>query len=212
MKKLIVGMLALSLAFSAIAQGKKHDRQGKKMEKKEQFSQRYKGDHFAKKLNLTDDQRTKMQSLNEDFRDRMKELNKQENITVKEQKERREALLAEHKAALAALLTPEQRKELEEQKKATSKEKGSQDKVDNLDRRLDLTDAQGQKIKEVNQDFRTKMQEVQKNESLSREQKKEQIKTLQQTHTEQIKSILTEEQKNKLEALKRNKSDRRTGK
>lgn len=203
-------MLALSLAFAATAQGKKQDRHERKLEKKEHVGHKYKGDHFAKRLNLTDDQRTRMQSLNESFKERIKELNKQDDITVKEQKERRLALAKEHRESLEALLTPEQRKQLEEQKKDV---KGKAvNRAEKLDRRLDLTDAQGQRIKEVNQDLKTKMQDVQKNESLTREQKKEQIKTLQQTHAEQIKSILTEEQKNKLEALKRNKSDRRTGK
>ncbi len=205
-------MLALSLAFAATAQGKKQDKHERKFEKKEPVGQKYKADHFAKKLNLTDDQRTRMQSLNENFKERMKELNKQDDITVKEQKERRLALVKEHRESLEALLSPEQRKQLEEQKKDIKDKDKAGDRVEKLDRRLDLTDAQGQRIKEVNHDFRTKMQEVQKNESLTREEKKDQIKSLQQTHTEQIKSILTEEQKNKLEALKRNKSDRRTGK
>jgi Spy/CpxP family protein refolding chaperone len=85
-------------------------------------------------------------------------------------------------------------------------------KTNHLDKKLNLTDAQGQRIKEVNMDFRTKMKEVQKDETLTSEQKKEQIRTLQQSHTEQIKSILTEEQKNKLEALKKNRAEHKTDK
>jgi Spy/CpxP family protein refolding chaperone len=155
----------------------------------------------------------------------MQELNKNENITVKEQKERRAALTQQHKTDVQNILTPEQRKEVEENRKeykmkSKAHKKGMDDDMvgkgsgrddsrgDNL-KQLNLTDAQGARIKAVNEEFRTKMQAIQKNASLSNDQKKTQKDAAQQQHTAAIKAILTQEQTAKLEELKRTKPDRK---
>ncbi len=76
-------------------------------------------------------------------------------------------------------------------------------------RKLNLTDDQGVRIKDVNAEFRTKVQAIQNNTSLSNDQKKAQREVAQQQHTAAIKAILTQEQKDKLEALKNTRPDRR---
>ena len=165
-------------------------------------------------LNLTEAQKQQMKQVNDDFRQQMQDLNKNENITVKEQREKREALTQQHKANIQNILTAEQRQQLEEKKKSY-KEKGAKgnnvkgdDRGDNF-RQLNLTDAQGVKIKAVNEEFRTKVQAIQKNASLSAEQKKVQREAAQQQHTAAIKAILTQEQTAKLEELKRTRPERR---
>ncbi|HEX8333022.1 MAG TPA: hypothetical protein VF622_10380, partial [Segetibacter sp.] len=177
-------------------------------------------------INLTDAQKQQMKQVNESFRQQMQELNKNENITVKEQKDRRAALTQQHKTNVQNILTAEQRSELEAKKKdyqskAKDHKKGKGDEMgrsgrnegrgDNL-RQLNLTDAQGVRIKAVNEEFRTKVQAIQKNASLSNDQKKTQRDAAQQQHTAAIKAILTQEQTAKLEELKRTRPDRRSKK
>jgi Spy/CpxP family protein refolding chaperone len=219
MKKILASMLAVVIAFSAVAQEENKNAKGKRGD---DMSQR-RGPEQVKRqgmiggvgsLNLTDAQKQQMKQVNEDFRQQMQDLNKNESITVKEQKEKRAALVQQHKTNVQNILTPEQRKELEEKKKSY-KDKGAKgnhakgdDRGDDF-RQLNLTDAQGVKIKAVNEEFRTKVQAIQKNASLSAEQKKVQREAAQQQHTAAIKAILTQEQTAKLEELKRTRPERR---
>jgi Spy/CpxP family protein refolding chaperone len=232
MKKIFASMLAVVIAFSAVAQNGNKNAKGKRGE---EMGQR-RGPEQVKRqgmiggvgsLNLTDAQKQQMKQVNESFRQQMQELNKNENITVKEQKERRAALTQQHKTDVQNILTAEQRRELEANKKDyKSKDKdynkgrgddmmGRGDKNgrddsrgDNL-KQLNLTDAQGVRIKAANEEFRTKVQAIQKNASLSNDQKKTQRDAAQQQHTAAIKAILTQEQTAKLEELKRTRPDRK---
>ena len=56
---------------------------------------RHRGNHhfdmMSEKLNLSDDQKTKMKSIDEDFHSQMNELKKTDNITVKEWRTRMES-------------------------------------------------------------------------------------------------------------------------
>jgi hypothetical protein len=209
-------MLAVAVTFSATAQGNKKNRKEASNTRNEKMEHARFGHDKLKtnKLDLTADQKMRMKSLNENFKDKLKELNKNENLTVKEQRERREAIINEHRSSVDAILTPEQRKELDAEKKNFDKANKGQrgERLENLEARLDLSDNQGQKIKAVNQDFRTKMQAIKKDDKLTDAQKKEQVETLQKQHNESIKAVLTEEQKNKLEDQRRNGKGRKNAK
>jgi Spy/CpxP family protein refolding chaperone len=181
-------------------------------------------------VNLTDAQKQQLQQLNDTHKQQMQELNKNESITVKEQKERREAINKQHRESVQNLLTPEQRTAIQEEKKLREerkdkfndkRRKGGEmmgrgddrddrggDRGDHL-KQLNLSDDQGARIKAVNEEFRTKVQAIQKNASLSNDQKKVQRDLAQTQHTAAIKAILTQEQKDKLEALKATRPDRR---
>ena len=217
MKKVLIGMLAIVITFSATAQGEKKNKKDVTQFRKEKFEHKqFDHGNMASKLNLTQDQKVQMKSLNESFKSQLQELKKNESLTVKEQKERREALITQHKASVEAILTPEQRQQLESrQKNGLAKKEGKNlkdekgpkgEKLDKL-KQLNLTDNQGQQIKAVNEDFRTKMQAIQKDNQLTSAQKKEQAETLQKQHTESIKAVLTAEQKAKLEELRRSRKN-----
>lgn len=244
MKKIFVSMIAVVIALSTAAQSNnassknngKH--KGNEMGKHngEQMGNRRTGPVQVRRqgtigainhVNLTDAQKQQLQQLNDTYRQQMHELNKNENITVKELKERREALTQQHRTNVQNLLTPEQRNQLKEEKKAYKhKGKGDKNSDDDMDqkgggrdenrgdhlRQLNLTDAQGAQIKAVNEEFRTKMQAIQKNTALTNDQKKAQKEIAQQQHTAAIKAILTQEQKDKLESLKQSRADRKAKK
>ena len=76
-------------------------------------------------------------------------------------------------------------------------------------KKLNLTEEQGVKIKAVNEEFRNKIQAIQKNSALTNDQKKEQREVAQAQHTAAIKAILTQEQRDKLAALKNTRPDRK---
>ena len=227
-------MIAAVIAFSAVAQNEKMENKRGGVDRRGPQNVRRQGTIGAlQSVNLSDAQKQQLKQLNDNFKQQMQELNKNENITVKEQRERREALTKQHQANVQAILTAEQRKEMEEKKEdwKDKKDKGDKDWKDKKDkghkgemdhpgghdrgdnlRQLNLTDDQGVKIKAVNDEFKTKVQAIQKNSALTNEQKKAQRETAQQQHTAAIKSILTTEQKQKLEALKSTRPDRKAKK
>ena len=73
-------------------------------------------------------------------------------------------------------------------------------------RDLNLTDAQKQQMKTFHEQQRTKAEAIRNNESLTKEQKREQFKALRQSGHEQMLSVLTPEQKTKME---QHKADRK---
>ena len=219
-------MLAVVITFSAVAQGNKESKgKGEGQRRGPENVRRQGMIGGLNSVNLTDAQKQQIQQLNHSFKQQMQELNKNENITVKEQRERRESLTQQHRTSIQNVLTAEQKKELEVKKgqykdKAKDHKKGGDmmhrggdkgDRGDNL-KQLNLTDAQGAQIKQINEEFRTKVQNIQKNTSLSQDQKKVQREIAQTNHTQAIKAVLTQEQKDKLEALKRTRTDKRAKK
>lgn len=205
-------MLAFAVGSSAIAQTQPkgnrppHEGAKKAMVQHHQMKQA----QIAKKLDLTPDQSTKIKSINETFKQQMQELQKNESITVKEQRERREALIKQHKESLQAILTPEQKDKM---KKAKKEEMAKMDKhlqFEHLKKQLDLTEQQQQQLKTINEEFKTKAQTLHKDDALTKAQKKEQFDALQKQHMEQIQSVLTAEQKAKMEQFKKNRPNRKT--
>jgi hypothetical protein len=61
----------------------------------------------------------------------------------------------------------------------------------------------------LNESFKNKRQEVAKNTALTEDQKKEQLKSLKQQHKEDIQSMLTTEQKEKLKIRVKNQPNRK---
>lgn len=222
MRKLLVAFMATAITFSAVAQTEKNkqekDAKGHKAHKKGHEAKM----HVAKNLDLTAEQKTKMQTLNKGFKMNLDELKKNDNITVKEQRERREALMSEHQKQVNAILTPEQRQKAQEQKKGFAEKRNRKGQPGNKDGRakrmthlkdeLNLTENQGQRVKEMNEQFKTKRHSIESNSQLTAEQKKEQLRQLQKQHTESLQSVLTQEQRNKMEEMKNNRPARKFAK
>lgn len=212
MKKILSGLIAVAFAFGATAQtGEKTEgntqHENRLHQRFEQNPQRF--DKIAQKLNLSEDQKTRMKTANETFAQQMKALNQNENITVKEQKERRQAIVSQHQTQIDAILTTEQKSKMQELKGSFRPGRNDKGMVrgDRMDRfkSLNLTDEQQNRMKTINEDFKTRIQSVQNNSSLTDVQKKEQLKSLHEQHANDIKSLLTPEQKEKFKESGKNR-------
>jgi Spy/CpxP family protein refolding chaperone len=193
MKKIIVSTFILAVATLGLqAQKTPQEKHGK-------FSGRHHQEAFQQ-LNLSEDQKAKFKSANEDFGKQMKALKANENITVKESKSKMESLRKDHRAKVQSLLTPEQKTQLAKARE----ERGSRHKADQEARmekmktRLGLSDDQAAKLKSNRAEMSGKMKALRENKSLSEEQKKEQMKELMKKQKESMKSVLTEEQLQKM--------------
>jgi Spy/CpxP family protein refolding chaperone len=204
MKKISACMLALAITFSSIAQtGQPNNHKEAKTDKKE-----FKQDAIDK-LNLTDAQKAQIKPINDEFRQKMQDLKKNDNITVKQQREQREALVKEHQEKIKAILTPEQQNQLAQTRQNLQKQevfrKGFKaGRASEMVKDLNLTPEQTKKVQDLNQSLRTKVQDIQNNNSLTQEQKKEQVKDLMKKHREDIQSLLTKEQKDQLRSRLKN--------
>lgn len=205
----MIALAFCAVTFSASAQEK---RASDGMKGRHQMGHRHHHGKamLAKQLNFSEDQKKQAKSINEDFRKQMKELNSNEAITVKEQRDRKVSLMKERKAKMAGLLTAEQRTQLAQLKEDHKKkaEEHYAKKMDKMKAKLGLSDAQVAQLKTQREAMHTKMKALKENESLSREQKKEQFMALKAEAKEQHKKIFTADQLKKMEEMKKSHFDK----
>jgi Spy/CpxP family protein refolding chaperone len=212
MKKILSTALAIVLFVGAsqaqTTEDKKSHRDGQRKEMA--FDQ----------LNLTADQKAKLESIHQAQRNEMQALKKSGNVTP----EQRKALHEKYKAQFEAVLTPAQQEQFKKQREDW-KEKGQRgDKGQGFGKRggdfgkqeayfkkeLNLTADQESKLKGIFQEFRTKAQSLRSNSSLTQEQKRSQLQSLAQQYMAQGKSVLTPEQAKKFEELKGKRRNRKS--
>lgn len=72
---------------------------------------------------------------------------------------------------------------------------------------LHLTDVQADSVVSIHQEFKDKIKAVMQNSSLSANQKKEQAKPLREQMKLRLKAILTKEQMQKMQGMRKDKTD-----
>ena len=211
MKKIIISALAMALTYGTVMAQEKT--QEHKKHHKEQYGK------MSEKLNLSQEQKDQMKIINDDFRNQMQDLKKNENITVKEQKTRREELAKNHRERVQSILTQEQKVQFEKMKKEhhdgakgkTQKTKRSgknygEGRMEKMNERLNLSTEQSEKLKTLHSGMSEKIKNIRANETLTQDQKKEQVKQIMEKQKEEMKSILTEDQLKKMEEMRSNRS------
>jgi len=207
MKKLL-SSVAVMLMISAVVQAQ--DSTAKQFRK---GGFHHKGMHqkgsmmMGSKLNMTEDQKSKMKSLHESFRKDMSELKKNDNITVKEWNAKREALVKKHHEAMQNILTPEQKAQIEKMK-LERKSKGAEfekNRMEKMKTELGLTNEQVDKFNSLNKTTREKMNSIFENKALDKTQKHDQMKEVMKKNKEEMDKIFTPEQKKKLEEKRKDK-------
>lgn len=237
MKRLFTSALILALSIGA-AQAQQTNPGKAEGQKKEHRG--HHGDHKGggfEKLNLSADQKAKMQSLREEFKKESEALKAQENtLTAAQMKEKRKALHEKHQAQMQAILTKEQKEQIAqfkaEHKGAAQARKGNKGRFDSTARgaregfrgqrgpggergaefakELNLTADQQTRMQQIRTDFRSKMEAVRNNSTLTQEQKRTQFQELAKAQQEQLKSVLTKEQIEKMQSLRKERSAKNT--
>lgn len=196
MKKIIVSaLLAVVVAGSAIAQ----DQQPKREGPGRQFHHGY-----TQQLNLTDAQKAEMKTINEDFKKQWSELQKNEDITVREWKSKMKSIREDHQKKVQSVLTDEQKakaEKLRQDRKGKMHKKGKGN-LENFKKDLNLTPEQEAALKQNRTEMMQKMKAIREDKTLSEEQKKVEFKKFREQQHQSLKSILTEEQINKLQQKK----------
>lgn len=206
MKKTVLAIMAIIIGFSSFAQSNNSASLGhKKLHNKKNHSNKQNTDN----LNLSDDQKAQVKIINENFRQQMQDLKKNSSLNANELKDKRKALAEEHKENIKAILTPEQREQAKDRKHNFAKEnKGKMrgERFEKMTKDLNLTPQQSTKMNNLNAAFKTNIQSIRQNTSLSQDGKKEQMKSLMKKHKDDMEALLTDKQK---EQLKNNRKDKR---
>ena len=202
MKRIIGLTLAFAIAgFSLAAQQTREVKPHQPGQKMQQ------GQHkqMMKDVNLSDAQKATIKANHETCKAKMVALNKEEDITVREMKARRTAIQQEQKAKMEAVFTPEQKATMTANKAAmeTKRAANMEKQMAITKEKLGLTDDQAAKLKKHSEDTHNKMKAIQDNQSLTMDQKKQQLKTVREAAGNERKTILTADQLKKMQEMKK---------
>lgn len=125
------------------------------------------------------------------------------NLTAAQQDKIAE-LRKEHHQKMMEVLTPDQRKQLDEQQSRRRQEhrKKVADRMDKLSQQLQLTPDQKERITALNQDFQQQAALIRANETLGAAAQRKQLKELLNAHQADVKALLSSAQQSQWEALR----------
>jgi len=149
------------------------------------------------------EQLAKLKEIGDQYRQQVLSLEKSDNITLKEYKTRLAGLQKEHREKMQGILTEEQKKHLEEQRKTASiNEKVHQaGQLERMKLTLNLTDDQVSRIKNNEAAGRDKMKSLRENGALLPGEKREQMKLMADEQSKNLRSVLNTEQQAKWDSL-----------
>ncbi len=213
MKRILSSALVILLTIGAAqAQSTSTDKHaGHKKEHKQSFDN----------LNLSADQKARLQSIREDFKKQSADLKNNTSLAADQKQARRKELHQQLRSQSEAILTPSQKEQMakaREELKAKNKDakkdwkKSGKDRAgkgirkgQDVQKELALTADQQKKMEQMRKDFRNKFSSLRRDNSLTADQKKSKMQAMRKQQQEQMKSILTTEQ---IEKLQSSRSDR----
>ena len=175
-----------------------------------------------KAFDLTDTQKKQMKENQESFKKQQEAVRNDASLSQEQKKAKMMELQKANREKNNKILTADQKatmKSNQKERRSNHKEKGQHNMKGRKGMKGDGMKGQGMKQLDLSQDqqakmtqLRTKMQEqtvaINKNTKLTEEQKKQQINHLRAKNMEQMKQLLTPEQKLK---MKENRGDRKQG-
>jgi hypothetical protein len=113
-------------------------------------------------------------------------------------------LRKDHRAQMQALLTPAQKDQIAKMKQDRMQmaKVDANARAEKMKIKLGLSDAQASQLKTIRTDMMTKMKSIHTDNSLSDEQKHEQMKTLVMQQKDQLKTILTPDQLQQMQQMR----------
>lgn len=199
MKKYV--MLGVWMMAATLLIAQPHSKQGHQHSGKN-------ADKMKTELSLSDEQYASIKKINEKYAGRRLAL-RHDSTTVADQRIAEvKALKAEREKEIDAVLTPDQktkwtalREARAEKMKARKYERQTQHSA-HLKELLSLSDDQQASMKAARTTFSQKAGQIRDDDSLTRDDKVTEIRKLKNNHEEAVKSILTEDQFKKWNALK----------
>ena len=186
----IIFLAGLTLAASAWAQSTPPPSQGHRHGRGQAQA--------FERLNLTQEQKDKLQSLRQNERAQIDSIRNNASLTDEQKKQQLRQLRDNQRQQWLALLTPEQQAEWKQTRSQRGGHGGGFAGARGF-QGLNLTEQQKAQLKPVFDSTRQQMQALRGDTSLTPEQKREKMKEIRQNQMTQMKSILTPEQLQQLQ-------------
>lgn len=149
----------------------------------------------AKELNLTDEQKEKLQAVIRGQMEKLRSLRQDTSLSAEDKREKVRAIREEIIAEVKNVLTPEQfEKWKARQGQSTTGRGGPAARLQEAIKGLDLTEQQKEQLKPVYQEQMDKLRELQQDTSLSLPQKLEKLKDMHKEIAPKLKKVMTAEQ------------------
>jgi Spy/CpxP family protein refolding chaperone len=206
MKKIIASLVVLAFATTT-TQAQYPQRKMRRMHPGQQQMM------MQRQLNLSEEQKQKFKILNEDFRKNMMDMRKQDDMTVKEWRNRMANLNKQHRSNLQNVFTQEQKARIEKMRmeRRQMAEIDAKARMEKLKLQLSLTDEQTAKLNNQRKEMIDKMKALHENRLMDMMEKREEMRSLMEKRKETMQSILTDEQKKKMQEM-RMRQPRKPGK
>lgn len=180
-------------------------------------------------LNLSADQKARLQSIREDFKKQSQELKNNITLSAQEKKARRKTLHEQFRTQSESILTSDQKEQMAKNKaewkanhknekregKKNSEARGAKSRgmqrAADMQKELGLSTDQQQRMAQLRTDFRNRFSSLRSDNALTEEQKKARMQELRKQQQEQMRSILTPVQIQKMESH-RQQSGKKSGK
>ncbi|HEX2608875.1 MAG TPA: hypothetical protein VHK91_15935 [Flavisolibacter sp.] len=214
MKKIFTGIMAfMLLAGAASAQTTEKAKE-------------HKGQHgkMMSQLNLTADQQSRFKALHEQQKKEMEALKANTALTADQQKTKRKELHESYKTQYQSILTADQKAQFEKakadrkaHKKDWKKEGRKGDRAGkgqfgkrgaDFQKELGLTPDQQERMDKVRASYKGQFESLRNDPSLAADQKKAKMKELMKSQQNKFKSILTKEQLEKMQSLRKERGNR----
>lgn len=173
-----------------------------------------KNHHVEKIPNLTDEQRSKIESLNDSYKEKYMDLKKNEELDDEIRKKALSDLRKQKHEDFKQILTEEQLAEMKKQREYHKSMKGKKGHyykgdaqkhkhrrgamIERIDEKVNLTDSQKEKMKEIKKVYAPKYQKLKKDETISKEDKKEGFSKIRKEQHQEMMNVLTDGQREKL--------------
>ncbi|MFL5810998.1 MAG: Spy/CpxP family protein refolding chaperone [Flavisolibacter sp.] len=182
---------------------------------------------MVKELNLTADQQAKLKSIHEQERNEMKAL-KDKSLTADQLKAQRTELHKKYRTQTESVFTPAQKQQMEKMRSEWKAKGGHEKKArkddqanrsqgekgfkrgESFQKELNLTQDQKDKMARLRADSKTSFESIRKDQSLTDDQKKVKMHDLRKQQSEQMKSILTAEQLEKMNSFRKERAAKNT--
>jgi len=204
MKKILAGIAIMVIAVTTV----NAQQADSSLQQQQQRSFRHHGNsRMVAKLHFSDQQKQQLKSINRNYHQQLMDLKKNEDITVREFKSRMSALRTAHRSQLQALLTQEQKNQVAgmKQQRMQMAKVNATARAEKLKIRLSLTDTQASQLKDARTGMVDKIKSIHNDNTLSQDQKREQIRNLVFQQKDQLKSILTAEQLQQLQQMRKDR-------
>lgn len=204
MKKIFAGLVVLAMTVTII-QAQDPQRKMDRMKQGRGMMHQH--------SDLTVEQKQKFKALNEDFRKKMTDLRKQDEITVKEMRSRMADLQKKHHTEMQNVFSAEQKARMDKMKmeRRQLSEIDAKARMEKMKLQLSLSDEQTAKLNNQRKEMLDKMKTIHENHSMAMMEKREEMRSLMEKRKETMQSILTDEQKKKMQEM-RMRQHRKPGK